>query len=396
MHAPVDEWRSRQAWILDRQIDIAAIASPTGGEAARAEHMASLLRAVPTLSVSRDRHGNVCAVATPHDGAPAPLVCMAHLDTVFEAGTPLVVQRDGPILRCPGIGDNSRGLAVLLVLAHVLGDPAIRRRLTRPVHLVATVGEEGCGDLLGARGWFDDHAHAPLAPWAAIVIDGPGDDTIVHRAPGSVRLRLTVSGPGGHSWTDADTANPIHAIGSMLAGIAHLASRRPGSTSIAATRVGGGESLTAIPRVCWADIDIRGTAEQDIRTHRAAVLALAAEAVQTETSRHPHTPLTLQVTVLSERPAGSVGDRHPLVRAAIIATEQVGRVARSAIASTDANVPLSRGIPAIALGAGGRGGGAHTPDEWFDDRDSAVGVTRLLRLVLGLATAAPSEFDFAR
>ncbi|HEY0929396.1 MAG TPA: M20/M25/M40 family metallo-hydrolase [Gemmatimonas sp.] len=386
IHTLVDHWRGRQEWILAQQMTIAGIASPTGGEGARGAHIEAALRAIPAFAVSRDRYGNVCAVVSPHGHTAAPIVCMAHLDTVFDANTPLVVHRDHSMVRCPGIGDNSRGLAVLLALAHSLGDAATLRHLTRPVHLVATVGEEGTGDLRGARGWFDDRVDRERAPSAVIAIDGPGDDTIVHRAPGSVRLRIMVSGPGGHSWTDADTANPIHAIGHMVAGVERLSAQRPAGTTVAVTRIGGGESLTSIPTTGLVDIDIRGIQQDAVQQLRASVLSIASQAVRDESARHGRGPLTQQVTVLGERPAGAIGDHHPLVRAAIVATEQVGRTARPGIASTDANIPLSRGIPAIALGAGGSGGGAHTLDEWFDDRDSHRGVERLLRLVLRLAT----------
>jgi acetylornithine deacetylase/succinyl-diaminopimelate desuccinylase-like protein len=395
----VGHWRGRQEWILARQIDIAGIAAPTGAEARRAAHVDAQLRAIPAAHVQSDRHGNVCAVFAPASvvAGVAPIVCLAHLDTVFDADTPLVVHREGSIVRCPGIGDNSRGLAVLIAIAQALNDAEVQRRLTRPVHLVATVGEEGAGDLRGARGWFDDRdAAAESPPFAAIAIDGPGDDTVVHRAPGSIRLRVTITGPGGHSWTDANTANPVSAVGHIIAGISRLAQERPAGTTIAATRVFGGESLTAIPTACWVDIDMRGILQADIDRLRGATLALAARAAQDETTRHPHTALDLQVTALGERPAGSISEHHPLVRAAVVATAAAGRDARPAIASTDANIPLSRGIPAIALGAGGTGGGAHTKDEWFDDRHSHRGVERLLRLVLKLATSERSVDDLER
>lgn len=397
----VDHWRGRQEWILTHQMDIAGIAAPTGAEERRAAHVESQLRAMEGIDTHRDRHGNVCAVMVPASAGAgvdrAPLVCLAHLDTVFDRETPLVIHREGSMVRCPGIGDNSRGLAVLLALAQTLGAADVRGRLARPVHLIATVGEEGIGDLRGARGWFDDRSAAShIDPFAVIAIDGPGDDTVVHRAPGSVRLRITVTGPGGHSWTDADTVSPVAAVGHLIAGISRLAHERPSGTTIAATRVSGGESLTAIPTQCWVDIDIRGIRQADIDGLRASTMTLLSRAIQEERSRHPRTTLDLQVTVLGERPAGSISEQHRLVRAAVVATAAVGRDARPAIASTDANIPLSRGIPAIALGAGGTGGGAHTRDEWYDDRDSHRGVERLLRLVLTLATSRPSIDDLER
>ena len=287
------------------------------------------------------------------------------------------MEREGPLIRAPGIGDNGRGLAALLGLAHLLGDPAVAARLSRPVHLVATVGEEGEGDLRGARSWFDDAAAMGVTPCAAIAIDGPGDASIVHHAVGSHRLRVTLQGAGGHSWVHADGANPIHALGEFIARAARLGNAQRRDAVVHVTRMHGGESLTAIPSEAWVEVDLRGTSTARLGQVRRELLRLV----------HDVTPATLRATivVLGDRPGGSLDHAHPLVQAAARATESVHVIPRSAMASTDANIPLSRGIPAIAIGAGGSGGGAHTDDEWYDDTHGARGLERLARLVLALA-----------
>lgn len=380
--------RGLQERVLEQQMAFAAIPAPTGNESARGEFMQRQLCRTGTLAkVTTDRVGNVRAViATPHvRHDSAPLVCLAHLDTVYESLSALdgqravTLRRDGSRVEGAGIGDNGRGLATMPLLASLLQRPEVHARLVRPVHLVATVGEEGEGNLLGARTWFDDADELGTLPFAALAIDGPGDDTIVHHAVGSSRLRVAVCGPGGHSWVHAGAANPIHALGDFIARATRLGTARSRDAIVAITRMHGGESLTAIPQQAWVDVDLRGTSAARIETVRRELVRLA----------HQVTPpaLQLHITSLGERPAGSLDGEHPLVQAAVRATQAVGGSPRAAVASTDANIPLSRGIPAIAIGAGGSGGGAHTASEWYDDTNGMRGLERLVRLVLSLVAA---------
>jgi tripeptide aminopeptidase len=384
-------WRERRAWVLDRQIAIARIAAPTGNESERATRLQQCWHD-GGLTVERDGAGNVITTVRPAAGsagaARAPLVCLAHLDTVFDADEPLTVRYDGARVHCPGIGDNGRGLAAMQVLARVLPHPEVRSRLQRPVVLVLTVGEEGEGNLRGATQWFDDAAARGLTPVAAVAIDGPGDRTIVHHAVGSRRRRITFTGVGGHSWANSATPNPVHAAGACVAAIARLADASRPYGVIAVTRMRGGEHLTGVPTEAWIDVDIRSLQSDRLRTMEAELGRLAATAAQDESRRQPALALHSVITSLGERPAGVLDDRHPLVMAAERATRAVGRTPQSASASTDANVPLSRGIPAIAIGAGGTGGAAHTADEWYDDTDGHIGLERALHLVVTLSTTA--------
>ncbi|WP_396200334.1 M20/M25/M40 family metallo-hydrolase [Gemmatimonas sp.] len=383
-------WRAQHAWILEQQVAIARTAAPTGNESERAALLQQDWRHCGH-AVSRDRAGNVIARVTPAMSvarlAPEPLVCLAHLDTVFGADEPLAVRQEGTRTYCPGIGDNGRGLAAMSVLARVLQQPAVRARLHRPIELVLTVGEEGEGNLRGATQWFDDAAARGLMPVAAVAIDGPGDCTIVHHAVGSRRWRITFTGVGGHSWANALTPNPVHAAGACIAAIARLADASRPFGVVAVTRMHGGEHLTGIPTQAWIDLDMRSRDPTRLRTMSDEVERIVLRAVRDASHQQPAQALQFTITTLGDRPAGMIDDQHPLVLAAASATRAVGREPQSASASTDANVPLSRGIPAIAIGAGGTGSAAHTANEWYDDTDGDIGLERAIRLVVALGTA---------
>lgn len=390
-----DAWRPRQRALLAQQVQLARIAAPTGNEAARGDAVLRRLARLPHLTVGRDHVGNVWATATPAVGhgrpLAAPVACFAHLDSVLAPSPDAPIRCDGVLAQGAGIGDNGRGLAALVALAHALGDPDVQARLTRPVHLVATVGEEGEGDLRGVRGWCDAHP-APLH--AAIAIDGPGDEHIVHQAVGSLRLRIAMHGRGGHSWAHAGAPNPLHALSTFVAQatardrgiLASLARSARGRAALTVTRMHGGESLTGIPMHAHVDIDCRAVDATLLPRLEQALTHLAHAVAAAESPVNSLSALRVDVVRLGHRPAGGIDVAHPLVAAAQHATAAVGRTPRSAAASSDANVPLARGIPAIALGAGGRGGGAHTAAEWYDDSESHVGFERLLRLVASLAT----------
>ncbi len=385
--AVLDRWRMRQDWVLAQQIAIAETPAPTGAEAERAALMLRGLASAGCESLRRDDTGNIIArIAPRHLRASAPpLVCLAHLDTVFASDTELRVTRTGSQLRCPGIGDNSRGLAAMLSVADALHAPEIHNLLQRPVEIVATVGEEGEGNLRGARAYFGEAAAQGRSTFAAIAVDGPGDRAIVRHAVGSCRVRIHLHGQGGHSWANAATANPVHAAGALIAALAQLSARERPHAVITVSRMHGGELLTSIPRDAWVDVDIRAIDSARLARLQQAILPLAIRIAATESSSRPNDALAVRAELLGERPAGQLNETHPLVHEAIRATERAGRTPQAASASTDANIPLALGIPAIAIGAGGTGGNAHSHDEWFDDDDSSVGLLRLIDLVTTIA-----------
>lgn len=375
--------------LLERQIAIAAIAAPTGGEGRRAEALAKWLSNVRGCDVRRDAAGNVIARLAGRERADddrAPVVVLAHLDTVFEDVPQPSARREGSRVVMPGIGDNGRGLVALLALADALTTEEVRARRRRPIELVATVGEEGAGNLRGARAYFDDRDAAhQQAPVAVIAVDGPGDALIVHHSIASRRVRVSYRGDGGHPWADAGAANAVHAAGCAIAAVTRLAGAQRSGATVTVTRMGGGESLTSIPAQAWFDVDLRALDASELPRLHCAVCRLAERAIADAARPHAPRALTVSFDLLGDRPGGSLDRAHPLVQLAFDATRWQAREPQSASASTDANIPLSRGIPAITIGAGGSGGGAHTAHEWYDDADGARGLARALAVVAGCA-----------
>jgi tripeptide aminopeptidase len=372
---------ARDAETLDAQIAVSEIAAPTGEESERGEWIAARFRALALTGVRTDAAGNVTGTRAGADDS-APVVICAHLDTVFPRTVPLRVQRDGARLIGPGIGDNGRGLAAMLALAGVIDGTKLRTRA--PVVFAATTGEEGAGDLRGAKELF---ASAMSGAAAAIALDGAGDERVVHRALGSRRFRLHFRGAGGHSWTAFGVPNAVHAAALTGAMLARTALPSHPRTTLSVGRIGGGISVNAIPDDAWLEIDLRSTSEHSLRTYEGEIRAAAHAALHEENLRGARgaPPLTLAITVIGDRPSGETDSSLPLVSAAVEATRLIGREPDLATASTDANVPISRGIPAIAIGAGGRGGEAHTVAEWFENSAGHLGIVRALAIVTAVA-----------
>jgi acetylornithine deacetylase/succinyl-diaminopimelate desuccinylase-like protein len=373
--------------LLRTQIALSEIPAPTGGERARGASVAARFRALGLHDVRTDDVGNVVASRRGATTGPSVLVC-AHLDTVFPEGTAVGVARDGRQLAGPGIVDNSRGLAAMLALAEAVDGTTLCTR--RPIIFAATVGEEGAGDLRGAKHLF---ARLDTTPAACIVLDGAGDDRIVHRALGARRMRVTFHGVGGHSWAAYGVPNPVHAAGAAAAKLAVLPLPRTPRTTLSVCRIGGGISVNAIPEDAWIEIDLRSSSSDVLeRTVAEIELVLRAAVREENLRRAPGTsPLGHAITTIGDRPCGELPKEHPLVRAAVEATYAIGRTPELVTASTDANVPISLGVPAIAIGAGGRGGGVHTPAEWYDNTDGALGVARALTVLVAAAELASAD-----
>ena len=370
--------------VLRTQIALSEIPAPTGDERARGASVAARFRALGLRDVATDDVGNVTGFRR---GATteAPVLVCAHLDTVFPEGTAVGVARDGRQLAGPGIVDNSRGLAAMLALAEAVDGTTLRTR--RPIIFAATVGEEGAGDLRGAKHLF---ARLGTTPSACIALDGAGDDRIVHRALGARRFRVTFHGAGGHSWAAFGVPNPVHVAGTATARLAALPLPRTPRTTLSVCRIGGGISVNAIPEEAWIEIDLRSSSSEVLERCACDIQQAMRAAVREENLRRaPGTsPLAFEVTTIGDRPCGELAKEHPLVRAAAGATYAIGRTPELVTASTDANVPISLGIPAIAIGAGGRGGGVHTPGEWYDNTDGSLGVARALTVLVAAAELA--------
>jgi len=377
---------------LARQAGLSAIPAPTGAETARAIRAAELFREAGLASVRIDEVGNVQGWIPTRTGveqsAVAPVVLAAHLDTVFGPEVRVTVQRRGERLEGPGISDNARGLAALIAVAEAL----VRNRvpLAHPVLFAATVGEEGSGDLRGSKHLLNGNRDRLPRPVAFIALDGAGLERIVHRALGSKRYRATLRGPGGHSWAAFGVANPANAVGRAVALLADLPAKSDPRTTCAVVRLGGGIGLNSIPQEAWLDLDLRSEDAQALGQLDLTVRAALERAIDDENRRRvPGSPrLRLDVQLLGDRPSGATPRTHPLVQVAIAANRVLGKDGELVSASTDANIPISLGIPAIALGAGGRAGDAHLPTEWYDNAEGPLGVIRALYVTAAMAGVA--------
>jgi len=368
---------------LGRQAALSAIPAPTGAEAARGARVAEMLDEVGLQDVKVDEVGNVRAWHGSGERGAGSVVLSAHLDTVFGPELDVSVSRRGARLEGPGIADNARGLAALVAI----GEALVRARVEtqRPVLFAATVGEEGSGDLLGVRHLLD----GPVRPYAFIALDGAGIERIVHRALGARRYHVTYCGPGGHSWAAFGIANPANAVGRAIALIADIPAHRAPRTAHSVVRLGGGTSLNSIPQTAWLDLDLRSEEPHALEKLDGAVQAILTQALEEE-NRHrlPGTaPLTVDVRRVGDRPSGLTPRTHPLVQAAVAATRAVGHEHQLACASTDANVPIALGVPAVALGGGGRSGDAHLPTEWYENEKGALGIVRALLVTAAMAEA---------
>jgi len=379
---------------LARQAALSATPAPTGAEGARGARVAELFREVGLSDVAIDHAGNVCGWFGRNGHGVAPVVLAAHLDTVFGPEVDVRVKRRGQRLEGPGISDNARGLAALVAVAEALVATGVAT--ARPVLFAATVGEEGSGDLRGVKYLLNGKhivgaqhaAPLPATPAAFIALDGAGLERVIHRALGSKRYHVTFRGPGGHSWAAFGVANPANAVGRATALLADLPTHHSPRTTCAVVGLGGGTGLNSIPQDAWLDLDLRSEdpralAQLDV-TVRAALERAADDENRTRTTGTP--PLRLELQVVGDRPCGITPRAHPLVQAAIAANRALGRDAELTSASTDANAPIALGIPAIALGAGGKAGDAHLTTEWYENVEGALGIVRAL-----LVTAAMAE-----
>ena len=276
----------------------------------------------------------------------------------------------------------------MLALAETIDGARVRTQ--RPVIFAATVGEEGAGDLRGVKHLFGDVGEL-RGKAAFIALDGSGLRRIVHRAIGSRRVRIEVDGPGGHSWADRGAANPVSALGLAIAEIGALALPEPTRTALTVARMGGGTSINAIPASAWMELDIRSEARGVLPRVEESVREVLERAVERENARRRAgtEALDWRVKLIGDRPSGETDPRDPLVVAAQAITFALGQKPELVGSSTDANVPMARGIPAIAIGVGGDSGGIHTTEEWYSNEHGALGVERALLIVLAAAGVEP-------
>ncbi len=343
------------ARVVDRTVEVAAVAGPPLDEADRASVVRAWWEADGLAGITQDATGNCWACV--RDGAGPATVVAAHLDTVFGRDEPHGVRRDGDHLRGPGVGDDSIALAALSALDILLPEP-----MSRPVWILATVGEEGLGDLAGVRGALD----APVVPVAALIaLEGNYLDRIGNVAVGSERRRVSVRGAGGHAWEARRQPSAVHAVARAVAALTRPTDSLPGTTAINVGFVDGGEAINARARQASFTVDLRADGDRGLAELLARLDAVLAD-VEGE-------GFTLVVEPCGSRPAGRMPDDHPLVLAAVAALTDAGRTPRLIASSTDANAAMSRGIPAIAVGIT-EGAGEHTHEEWIRVSPVATGL----------------------
>ena len=395
--ASVPEVQSALHWFRDQegefarwQMDLARIPAPPFGEAARADWVGEQFRALGIKQVGKDKIGNVFGF---RKGRQDPVLSIsAHLDTVFPANTPLNVRQQGTRLYGPGISDNAAGVTALLAIAAAFANFNLPHAAS--LLFIGNVGEEGEGDLRGMRYIFSESEWKDSIR-TSLVLDGAGTDTIVAEALGSRRFEVIVRGPGGHSWSDFGAPNPILVLGRAI----HLFSQTRVSSSPKTTfNIGvirGGTSVNSIPESASMRVDIRSISAGEIDRLDLELRRAIDQSIQEEQTRsaqirdasHHRAGLTAEMVPIGNRPGGELNANARPVQIARAVDAHLGNSAQVQRASTDANVPISLGREAIAIGAGGNGGGAHTLQEWFDPAGRALGLTRILLIALALAGA---------
>lgn len=366
--------------ITEEQIRICSIPAPPFGEQERAEYLSRKFAELGLTEVEIDEEGNCIGLLRGASLRPL-FVVSAHLDTVFSKGTDFTVSRRDQKLFAPGIADDGCGLVALLALAQAIKQEQIP--LAGSILFVGTVGEEGEGNLRGVRYFFTKGRWASQVD-AFLSFDGPGLDRITNRALGSRRYRVDFTGPGGHSWGDFGLPNPVHAMGRAIARLAAYPAPKDPRTTFNVGRVEGGTSVNAIPAQASMEVDLRSAAANELQRLDAFFRRAMRDAADEENGhRRGEGLLKLKLDLIGERPTGETPADSPLVELAIEATKLLGVQPRLDQSSTDSNLPISLGIPAITLGAGGNSGSSHTLDEWYDPRDRAQGLKRGLLVILG-------------
>jgi tripeptide aminopeptidase len=391
------------------QLELVRIPAPPFGESARAAWFLDRFHQLGLTNPHLDDAGNVLAELAPvtkdlcHSDperksngkepphfahassavkAEAPCILLsAHLDTVFPAATPIepTEEKDTPRIYAPGICDNAAGLTALLAIAAALQYASITPSI--PILFAANVGEEGEGDLRGMRHLFERGPYRHRIA-AAIALEGGGSSAVVTRALGSLRFRITITGPGGHSWTDAGTLNPILLLSQALTQIAAIELPANPLTTINVGHIAGGTSVNSIPESATALLDIRSTDPVQLVATATAVHQIFDEIVTPTTQKTTSPPPKLHIETIGNRPAAALPDDSPLLHTLRAVDRHLTLRTELRLGSTDANIPLARGVPAIAIGGGGLGGGIHTLQEWYDPTGREIALRRILLTLL--------------
>jgi len=384
VRAALDWFGKNLAWINEQQVDLTEIPAPSFQEEKRAAAVKVLL-AAEGFPVHIDKIGNVIAEVR---GASEKeyVLLTAHLDTVFPPDTDVKVRQEGDRVLAPGISDNGTGLAGLVAIARALHAAKIKPQ--RTILLAANVGEEGEGNLRGMRALIDAYR---TKLQAVIVLDGSGTDHVTTKALASRRLEVVITGLGGHSWSDFGMVNPINAL--VRASVRFISTKVPASprTTFNLGQVEGGTSVNSVPHEARLKVDLRSESEEELVRLESALRECVAAGVKDEMDNardRSKGKLEWKVDTIGSRPGGDLAADSALLSALRSADDYLGNQSRIERSSTDANIPLSLGIDALAIGAGGNGGGAHSLQEWYEPAGRELGLQRVMLTLLGVAGLA--------
>jgi tripeptide aminopeptidase len=390
--------RAEESQFAAWQLEMARIPAPPFGEAARAQWLEERFRALALDEVHIDEVGNVFGVHRPRQltkqpATPQYTALSAHIDTVFPAGTPLNLRQQGNRLYGPGVSDNGAGAAAMLAVAAALR--AAKVALTTPILFIGNVGEEGEGDLRGMRHIFSQARWRDSIRYS-LILDGAGSDTIVAEALGSRRFEVIVRGPGGHSWSDFGMPNPILVLARAIHAFSQTSLPSSPKTTFNVGVIRGGTSVNSIPESASMRIDIRSTSMAEMQRLEASLRSAIEQAMEEESraserrisAQKRSSGLSYEIVPIGNRAAGELDGNARILKVIRAVDVHLGNAAQIQRASTDANIPLSLGREAIAIGGGGVGGGAHTLQEWFDCNGRELGLKRILLTLLALAGVA--------
>jgi acetylornithine deacetylase/succinyl-diaminopimelate desuccinylase-like protein len=364
-------------------IALTEIPAPPFQEERRAQRYSQMLQAAGSVEVEIDEVGNVIARRRGTKGERV-VALAAHMDTVFPEGTDVTVRVEGNKFTAPGIGDDTRGLIVVLTALRAMNRASIETEAD--LLFIGTVGEEGLGDLRGAKHLFRDNG-LNIDSW--IAVDGGGLDRVVHQGIGSIRYRVTFKGPGGHSWGAFGLANPAHALARAIHTFDEEASgyvAKGPRTSYNIGRIGGGTSVNSIPFESWLEVDMRSVSPEQLEGINRLFRNAVTKAVDEQNKiRRNGDPVTAELEMVGNRPSGSIDPSTPIIQRAMATTRLFGIEPSLGTGSTDSNVPIARGIPAVTIGRGGEGDGAHSLREWWADVDGYLAIQRALLLAVSEA-----------
>jgi acetylornithine deacetylase/succinyl-diaminopimelate desuccinylase-like protein len=380
------QWFTREKqWINEIHLELCRIPAPTFLEQQRAEWMAAQFRAFGWKS-QIDRAGNVVAFLSEKSRGPY-IAVTAHLDTVLapRVKDDVAVGADGKF-HGPGVSDNGSGLAALLALARAIKvSPGMEDLRAEPV-LIGNVGEEGEGNLTGMRWLCKSDLAREIATF--LVLDGAATDHITTRALGSRRFEVTFTGPGGHSWSDYGVGNPVHALGRAVAYFSEAKLNGGPRSSLNVGLIDGGTSINSIPSMARAKVDIRSESNEKMGELVDLLNTAVERAQEQENQRATGGKVAARIKEIGERPAAELDEQTPVLSFVRAVDAYLGVRSRLDCSSTDANIPLSLGIPAVSIGAGGQGGGAHTMKEWYNPEGRDLGLKRVF-LALSLLLREP-------